>query len=85
MDGAKHMVFAAPCDNVPCFKSPRLYWWVCFDAVWSKDRVLDLTYHFITAFLLDTLKGDTAAHAALAPEAVSFPGIEYEAQGYTNQ
>ena len=85
MDGAEHMVVGAPCENIPWFKSTPLYQWVCFDPVWNKDRALDLTHHFTTAFLLDTLKGDTAAHAALAPEAVSFPGIEYEAQGYTNQ
>lgn len=85
MDGAEHTVVAAPCENVPWFKSTPLYQWVCFDPVWNKDRALDLTHHFTTAFLLDTLKGDTAAHAALAPEAVSFPGIEYEAQGYAAQ
>ncbi len=28
-------------------------------------------------FLLDTLKGDQAAHAALRPDAAMFPGIEY--------
>jgi hypothetical protein len=39
--------------------------------------VLDLIDHFSTAFLLDTLKGDKVAHAALLPDAISFPGIEY--------
>jgi predicted dienelactone hydrolase len=85
MVGAEHTVVGAPCENIPWFKSFPAYEWACFDPVWNKDRALDLTHHFTTAFLLDTLKGDTAAHAALAPEAVSFPGIEYEAQGYTNQ
>jgi hypothetical protein len=46
------------------------------------DRAHDLINHFTTAFLLDTLKGDAAAHAALAPDAVAFPGIEYQAEGY---
>jgi predicted dienelactone hydrolase len=41
-----------------------------------------LTRHFITAFLLATLKGDTDAAVALAPDAVSFPGIMYQAQGF---
>lgn len=35
-----------------------------------------------TAFLLAELKGDAEAAAALAPENVSFPGIQYEAMGY---
>ncbi|MBK9746045.1 MAG: hypothetical protein IPO91_04625 [Chloroflexi bacterium] len=52
------------------------------DPVWDMDRVHDLANHFITAFLLDQLKGDADAHAALATEAVSFPGITYEAQGF---
>lgn len=38
--------------------------------------------HFITAFLLATLKGDTDAAAALAPDTVAFPGVTYEAQGF---
>lgn len=50
----------------------------CNDAVWDPDRAHDLTNHFVTAFLLDVLKGDAEAHAALLPDAVSFPGIDYE-------
>ncbi len=42
----------------------------------------DLVNHFVVAFLLNQLKGDLDAAAALAPEAVSFPGITYEAQGF---
>jgi hypothetical protein len=39
--------------------------------------MLDLIDHFSIGFLLDTLKGDKAAHAALLPDAINFPGIEY--------
>jgi hypothetical protein len=46
------------------------------------DRAHDLINHFTTAFLLDVLKGDKDAHAALAPDAVSFPGITYQAEGF---
>ncbi|HYO88949.1 MAG TPA: hypothetical protein VER79_09890 [Candidatus Limnocylindrales bacterium] len=53
-----------------------------YDSVWDVDRTQDLVNHFTTAFLLDTLKGDEAAHAALAPDAVAFPGIEYQAEGF---
>ncbi len=42
------------------------------------DRAHDLINHFTTAFLLDTLKGDEEAHAALLSESVDFPGISYE-------
>lgn len=38
--------------------------------------------HFATAFLLATLKEDADAAAALAPEAVVFPGVQYEATGF---
>lgn len=54
----------------------------CTDPVWDMDRAHDLVNHFTTAFLLDELKGDEVAAAALAPDAVSFPGIRYEAQGF---
>ena len=33
---------------------------------------------FVTAFMLAELKGDADAVAALAPDSVNFPGIEYE-------
>ncbi|MCC6974177.1 MAG: hypothetical protein IT322_09230 [Anaerolineae bacterium] len=50
----------------------------CAESVWDKARVHDLTNHFTTAFLLDVLMGDKEAHKALMPEAVTFPGVEYE-------
>lgn len=78
-EGAEHMIFITPCENDP----ERMKWeeppfsFACLDPVWDKKRALDLIHHFSTAFLLDTLKGDPAAHAALLPERVNFPGIEY--------
>jgi predicted dienelactone hydrolase len=73
-ENGDHMMFA----NCPAsFKD------LCgYDAVWDIDRAHDLTNHFTTAFLLATLKGDTEAAAALAPDAVSFPGIEYQTTGF---
>lgn len=50
----------------------------CSDPVWDMERAHDLTNHFVTAFLLDVLKGDAEAHAALLPDAVNFPGVGYE-------
>ena len=76
--GADHMIFRTPCENQPAITPEHpVYIWFCFDPVWDKERALDLVNHFATAFLLDTLKGDEAAHAALLPDAVNFPGIEY--------
>lgn len=75
--GGEHFIFVTPCENEPWIVDNPVYGWLCFDPVWDKKRVLDLIDHFSTAFLLNTLKGDKAAHAALLPDAVSFPGIEY--------
>ncbi len=58
-----------------------MYPW-CSDSVWDMDRAHDLINHFITAFLLATLKDDPDASAALAPDAAQFPGITYETSGF---
>ena len=55
---------------------------VCSDQVWSMERAHDLTNHFTTTFLLAELYGDADAAAALAPDAVQFPGITYETTGF---
>jgi hypothetical protein len=56
--------------------------WFCSDEVWDMLRAHDLTNHFVTAFFLATLKDDTEAAAALAPDAVQFPGITYKTTGF---
>ena len=80
-ENAGHEVFINSCDTTPWLIAAELTF-LCTDEVWDLDRAHDLTNHFITAFLLDTLRGDEAAHAALAPDAVAFPGIEYQAEGF---
>jgi predicted dienelactone hydrolase len=77
--GAEDLIFITPCENDPerMAWEPPVYSYVCLDPVWDKHRALDLINHFSTAFLLATLKNDQAAHEALLPEAVNFPGIEY--------
>jgi predicted dienelactone hydrolase len=75
--GGEHLIFGTPCENEPWIVDHPAYQYFCLDPVWDKKRVLDLIDHFSTAFLLDTLKGDKEAHAALLPDAVSFPGVEY--------
>jgi len=76
---ANHALFTHACnagmlspETVPFCKEP----------VWEKPRAHDLFHHLSTAFLLATLKDDAEAAAALAPDAVRFPGITYDAQGF---
>jgi predicted dienelactone hydrolase len=77
----EHMIFNWQCDVLPGFIEIGFFS-ACSDAVWDLSRTHDLANHFTTAFLLATLKGDQDAAAALAADAVSFPGITYEAQGF---
>lgn len=79
--GAEHTITTL-CDGLPWMSETPFYGWFCFDPVWDKDRGVDLINHFSTAFLLDTLKGDAEAAAALAPENVAFTGITYETTAY---
>ena len=80
-ENADHMIFGNACESYPGMVDAGFYM-ICSDQVWDMDRAHDLTNHFATAFLLAELKGDAEAAAALAPENVSFPGIQYEATGY---
>ncbi len=80
-EGANHFIFGADCEAEPWVAEIGAYEW-CSDSVWDKDRAHDLINHFVTAFLLSVLKGDTDATDALAPDAVAFPGITYEATGF---
>jgi predicted dienelactone hydrolase len=74
-EGGSHIIFINQCRDMPWMVQDA--YWFCADAVWDMDRVHDLINHVVTAFLLDTLKGDADAHAALLPDAVNFAGIEY--------
>jgi hypothetical protein len=69
-----------------CAAAPGLvemeFEFLCTDPVWDMQRAHDLINHFVTAFLLAELKGDAAAAAALAPENVAFPGLQYETTAY---
>jgi predicted dienelactone hydrolase len=80
-ENAEHGIFATTCEDGPWMIDAGWYSF-CADTVWDKDRAHDLINHFTTAFLLDVLEGDADAHAALAPDAVAFPGITYEAAGF---
>jgi hypothetical protein len=80
LEGADHHVYVNDCKATPFLVEK--FFWSCSDPVWDMDRAHDLINHFTTAFLLSTLKGDAEAAAALAPDAVAFPGIEYQAEGF---
>jgi predicted dienelactone hydrolase len=80
--GAEHMFVGAPCESMPWTVDLPFFGMLCLDPVWDKDRALDLAHHFSTAFLLAELKADADAAAALAPDSVNFPGIEYESTGF---
>jgi predicted dienelactone hydrolase len=74
---ADHMLIGGLCPEP--WKAFPIY---CWDPVWDLDRAHDLYNHFLTAFFMAELYGDTDAAAALAPEAVQFPGITYETTGF---
>ena len=80
-ENAEHMIFGATCEASTFFADIGFYAG-CSDPVWDVDRAHDLTNHFTTAFLLAELTQDTEAAAALVPDAVVFPGVTYEAQGF---
>jgi len=77
---ADHLIFFNQCRDTP-WMVPDIFS-VCSDPVWEMDRAHDLINHFVTAFLLTELKGDTEAAKALSSENVVFPGIRYETTGF---
>ena len=80
-EGTDHFPFIHPCGAGSWTQSADWFFW-CSDPVWDMDRAHDLVNHFVTMFLLATLKDDAEAEAAFSPDAVQFPGITYEATGF---
>ena len=79
MEDTDHFTLLQPCNEGMI--TPQTFW-LCVPPVWDKQRAHDLFHHLATAFLLATLKDDAEAAAALAPDAVQFPGLTVEAQGF---
>jgi hypothetical protein len=79
-ENADHLIFFTNCNDAPWMK--EFVDWACYEPVWDRDRGHDLINHFVTAFLLAELKDDPAAAIALAPENVTFPGIQYQTTAY---
>ena len=80
-ENADHSMASTSCADAPSIADMGAFFF-CADPIWDMNRAHDLMNHFTTAFLLDELKGDQDAATALAPDAVDFPGITYEAQGF---
>lgn len=78
---AEHMIFTDTCESIRWYAKP-LAGEFCADSVWDRNQAHDLVNHFTTAFLLAELKQDATATAVLAPGAVDFPNISYQAEGY---
>ncbi len=80
-ENADHVAFMNDCAVNPGMAEVGFFW-LCSDLVWDMNRAHDLINHFVTAFLLAELKGDSEAAKVLAPENVMFPGIQYETTAY---
>jgi predicted dienelactone hydrolase len=81
LNGAEHMIFTGPCERIPWFLK-FFAGEFCSDTGWDREYAHDLIKHFTTAFLLAELKQDPEADAVLVPEAMEYPGVTYDAQGY---
>ena len=73
---ATNFIFSTSCRYAPWYTV------ACSEPSWDIDQAHAFINHFVTAFLLTELKGDKEAAKALAPENVSFTGIEYETTGF---
>lgn len=80
-DGAGHMLFVDPCDNLPWVDRFSYRDAFCTDAVWGSTRPLDIVEHYSTAFLLDTLKDDRTARAVLAASPAHEGTVDYTSTG----
>jgi predicted dienelactone hydrolase len=78
---AEHFIFAGECHTVRRILN-LVSTSFCSDPDWDRVRAHNLINHFTIAFLLAELKHDENAAAALAPGAVEFAGVRYDAQGY---
>ncbi|MCU0481654.1 MAG: hypothetical protein MUE54_10650, partial [Anaerolineae bacterium] len=79
-ENAEHFIWAPETKNVLVY-DPSTYY-AFSDPVWDMSRAHDLNAHLIVAFLFSTLLGDAEATAMLAPDAVNFVGVTYEAEGF---
>lgn len=73
---AGHSIFVDACN---AWLISTGFYETCADPVWDMARAHDLNNHLATAFFRSHLYGDEAAAAFLDEEAVTFPGVRYEA------
>ena len=79
---AEHFVYATRCRDA-AWLADFNFTFICRDFSWESNFVHDEINHLVTAFLLAELKGDTEASAALSPDAVTVPHLEYHAEGFS--
>ena len=77
----EHFLYATRCRDAAWLADFDLTF-ICRDYSWESNFVHDVINHLTTAFLLATLKGDAEAAAALSPDAVSVPHLEYQTEGF---
>lgn len=78
-EGAGHFIFMNSCE--PWMIAGEISN-LCSDPVWDMEQAHTVIDSIVTAFLLAELYSDADAAAALAPDAVSFPGVTYQASAY---
>jgi predicted dienelactone hydrolase len=79
LENGGHYLFVTECSRFPGILVNAGLFSKCSDRVWDMERAHDLIDHFSIAFLLNTLKDDEDALAALQTEN-EFIGVDYEAE-----
>ena len=81
LDGAGHFVFTGDCQSVRRLLTvvPTGF---CSDAGWDRERARAVTRHFVAAFLVAELAGESTSSAALSPDLPVVDDVGYRAVGY---
>jgi predicted dienelactone hydrolase len=78
LEGARHMVFAGPCEQVRTVMRVVANDF-CSDPVWDREQAHEVIGRFTTAFLLAELKGDPEAVETMAQGSSA---VTYRQRGY---
>ena len=81
LEGAGHFVFTGACQSMR-----RLFTVVpagfCSDPGWDRERARAVTRHYVAAFLLAELAGESTSAAALSTAVAPVEEVGYRAAGY---
>lgn len=82
LEGGEHFLPVADCEDMPWMADmpEEFRTYICDDPRWAKEEAHARIHHFVTAFLLETLRDDARAREALRPEHYTDPasGLRYE-------